>query len=527
MYFKVYTALYSAQQAFIVELETAITPGLPCINIVGLPDRAVKESKSRVKSALINSGYKFPLRKVTINMLPGLKQKEGTSHEAAMAVAIMGASGFFDVSYEAFFENTIILGELDLKGGLRRVRGINNLLLLAEKNKFTNVIIPENNFKNLDYNGSINIISSESIKYLLEYIRYNKVPGKKRSIKRMNQTRRVFNYDAQTEELIYEYGDFSEIKGQKSAKYQALISVCGGHNFLISGPPGCGKTMMATRMAAIMPELSEKTYLELLSLYEMNDNNSTEDLVKIKKGIRPFRAPHYSCTLNSIVGGGAYALPGEVAYSHGGILFLDEACEMHRETLDCLRQPLTSREIVISRTYMRASYPCDFIFVAATNLCPCGAREDEEGLCICSITAIRNYLSRLSKALLDRFDLVCLMKKSGSSQAGISDFPLQSSREMRKFVSKIRNIQSNRYQAQDRNNSNVDDRQFWMCNNISPSILSIWRDMSGKRGFNKRTAIRILRLARTLSDMKGTRKIETMSMKEAFFINGSKGHFQI
>jgi magnesium chelatase family protein len=544
MYFRVFTALYSGKKGCIVELETAITPGLPGINIVGLPDRAVQESKSRVKSALVNSGFKFPLRKVTINMLPGLKEKGGTSHEAAMAVAIMGAKGYFKNGHEIFFNETLILGELDLKGSLRKIRGINGLLFLADKMNFKNAVIPYENYNKLEYFSKLNIVGIENISELLENVKTEKsrfaffgkknyVLQTKRSLNRVNE-----DFEAPAEnfdlpgQLIQEYGDFSDINGQYNAKYYALISICGGHNILFTGPPGTGKTMLANRMPALMPGLTRKRYFELMSLYEMNDNNNQEDIRKIRKGIRPFRAPHYTCSTIALAGGGTFAEPGEIAYSHGGILFIDEACELKKEVLDCLRQPLTNREICISRSYMKVIYPCDIILAAATNMCPCGSRGDSQRSCTCSILKIKNYLSRFSHALLDRFDLVAIMTSSISDDhsqfidAGdLSEFPLDSTIKLRETVKETRDIQKKRYNDMDLLNSNAPDNIFRSAAHIDKSIIETWKELSRLRQLNNRTAFRILRLARTLSDMHKKIKIDKKSLMEAFFISANKNRF--
>ena len=495
---KCITATTVGIDARIVEAEIDVINSLPNISIVGLPDNAVSEAKERIRSAIKNSGFTFPRGRVVINLAPADIKKEGTYFDLPMAVGILLEEGLIEAEN---IKNCAFIGELSLDGSLRGVNGILPLVSELESKNIETIFVPQENAKEAALTGGGNIIGINHLRDIISHFTDSPIPPTKVNVQEY--------LDSQEDDYIY---DFKDVKGQEKAKKALEIAAAGGHNLLMTGSPGSGKTLMAKCIPSILPPLELSEAFELTKIYSIAGLLSPDKPLMNK---RPFRTVHHTASANGIIGGGINPKPGEITLAHRGVLFLDEMVEFPRNVLETLRQPLEDGEIVISRTKMSIKYPAKFMLVGAMNPCPCGFLGDKEKQCTCSDTQIQRYQSRLSGPLLDRIDLVINVPRLTTEEL-VQKQENEPSTKIRERIIRARKIQAQRYQNDGiLTNSELTTKLIKKYCVLSDKCAEILKFATQKYGLSGRKYNRILKLARTIADLDCSENITELHISQA------------
>lgn len=487
---------------YAVDVEVDINNGLPGYDMVGLASTATKESKERVRSAIKNSGFKYPVQRIIINLAPADTKKEGPTFDLAVAIGILAASGGLEnKSYKQY----VLLGELSLDGKLRHINGIMPLLISAMQAGYKKFIIPADNAKEASYIDGIEVYALESLRQAVDLLCGTPFEP-------------IATANYQSACVQHGYGvDFADVKGQTVAKRALEIAVAGGHNVLMIGPPGAGKTMLAKCVPTIMPEMTFEEAVEVTKVH------SVAGILDSNVGIvttRPFRTPHHTTTVPALIGGGAKAKPGEVSLANHGVLFLDEMPEYTRHALETLRQPLEDRKVTVARVQQTTEYPANFMLIASMNPCPCGNYGSKTQICRCTPAQIYSYMSKLSGPLMDRIDLQIEVDNiSYDELRGKQD--AEPSAVIKERINRVRAIQRERFKDDGiLTNAEMGPREMSKYCTIDENCERLLRRAFDKLNLSARGTTRILKVARTIADIEGCDNILPAHIGEAIQYRG-------
>lgn len=545
MYAKLYGATLHGIDGCIITVEVDISQGLPVFDIVGLPNQSVKEARERVRAAIKNSGYEFPMRRIVVNLAPATIRKSSAGLDLAIALGVLIASGQIKgrkANISALLSNSLFMGELALDGSLLPTFGTLAMSLAGLDSNYSTIFTSVENGHNLKAIPKLTIYGESSLLHIisiLEKLAKSKTGnGNKGTISKSTSSGNQ-SYK-QSVELLESYKpvdyinedscvdtgsnetytvDFSDVQGQELGKRAMLISAAGHHHCIMIGPPGGGKTMMAERLPTILPAMTWNEIIEVSRIQDVIGLLGDSGLVTT----RPFRHPHHTATLASMVGGGIQGRPGEVTLAHGGVLFMDEAPEFQRQVIDALRQPLESRTITINRSQGNYIYPADFICILAANPCPCGYYHDPHKECVCTETMVKNYQQRLSGPIMDRIDLHIPVERPTLEQLLDTSSSTMTSESMREQVVMATSIQQKRYEGLDfSSNGAVPHKAISELCHITDKAWSVLGNIFDHFHLSGRAFDRILKVGRTIADLEGNPQVEPHHISEAMLFRTGK-----
>lgn len=504
MNLKVMGTSYTGIENYLVEVEIDICSGLPQLSIIGMGDTTIYESRERVRTAMRNSGYQLPPKKITVNLSPASIRKEGSHFDLAISTGLGVGMGYIQ-DKNKILENYIIMGELALNGDVKGVRGVIGGAILTKELGFKGIVVPWDNMEEAGAIPGIDVIGVKNLTTFFHFISTGETKKEEIEIKRGDENLKIIKKE---EKFSI---DISEVCGQESAKRALEIAAAGGHNLLLSGSPGSGKSMLAKRIVTILPEMEMEEIIESSRIYSiMGELNGENPLVTR----RPFRSPHHTGTISSIIGGGRNPRPGEITMAHNGVLFLDEMSEFSKDVIESLRQPLEDKKVSVSRTGYRLDFPTKFILVGATNPCNCGLLFESGDQCRCSAHEIERYRKKLSGPIVDRMDLYAEIKKVDQEELLKNFVEREKSEAIKERVARARKIQRERY-GKGKLNGDITPREMEQYCYLKEENLQLLKIAGENLKLTARAFHKVIRVARTIADLEISETIEKRHLLEA------------